>query len=93
MIGALGIPLVEKPGFEADDVIATLACEAAAAGIETFLVTRDKDFMQLLGSSIRMYDLKRGTADPEILGAEGAVARQAVAEKRVRSAFPRASGS
>jgi DNA polymerase-1 len=75
LIVALGVPLLEKPGFEADDVIATLARQADEAGMVAYLVTRDKDFLQVLSPRVRMYDLKRGAADPEILGPDAAVAR------------------
>src|SRR5690606_31922468 len=44
----LGIPILEKVGFEADDIIGTLACEAAAKGIEAVIVSGDKDFAQLV---------------------------------------------
>ena len=72
LVVALGIPLLEKPGFEADDVIGTLAKRAASDGGDVFLVSRDKDFMQLLGDRIRMFDLGRGIGDAEIMGPEAA---------------------
>ncbi|MBN2490586.1 MAG: DNA polymerase I [Planctomycetes bacterium] len=83
LVAALGVAVVEKPGFEADDVIATLARQAAAAGMDACLVAGDKDFMQLLGPRIRMYDLKRGAGNPEILGPEAAVARFGVPPDQV----------
>lgn len=51
---ALGVPIVQVPGFEADDVMATMARSAAQQKIEVFLVTGDKDLMQLVGPRIRM---------------------------------------
>ena len=83
LISALGIPRVEKPGFEADDIIGTLAVRAAKEGMDTFLVSRDKDFMQLLGPHIRMYDFKRGMAEAEVLGPEAALRRFGVGPDKV----------
>ncbi|MCD6308453.1 MAG: DNA polymerase I, partial [Candidatus Latescibacteria bacterium] len=54
-VDALGIVSLEVEGFEADDVIGTLAVGGAKEGFDVFMVTGDKDFMQLVGESIRMY--------------------------------------
>jgi DNA polymerase-1 len=51
-----GIPIFVKPGFEADDVIATLAKRLCDKGFETFLVSNDKDLRQLLNDCTKMYD-------------------------------------
>ncbi len=53
---AMGVPIFTSEGFEADDVIGTLAKKAAAAGFETAIVTGDKDFFQLVGDGIRVYN-------------------------------------
>jgi len=55
---ALGVPVLTLPGFEADDVIGTLASQARAAGFDVALVTGDKDFFQLVGDGIRVYNPK-----------------------------------
>lgn len=52
--GALGLPVVEVPGVEADDVMATLARRGAADGFEVVLVTSDKDMLQLVGDHVRL---------------------------------------
>ncbi len=69
---ALGIPLLEIKGVEADDVIATLAVRARAAGMRAFILSSDKDLMQLVddpgpdGGCIRLYDgMKRRLVGPE----------------------------
>src|SRR6185295_10270739 len=49
---AFGLPMLEVPGFEADDVIATLAHQAVAAGYKVVVVTGDKDFLQLVSGDI-----------------------------------------
>ncbi len=68
---ALNIPVVEKPGFEADDVIGTLAKRAQNQGFESYLVSGDKDFMQLVDKHIRLYNPKRAGEAVEILDEAG----------------------
>ena len=53
---ALGVPILTSERYEADDVIGTLAVKAAAAGFEVAIVTMDKDFFQLVGGGIRVYN-------------------------------------
>ena len=53
---ALDVPVLEEIGVEADDVIATLARRARAEGYEVVIVTGDKDFAQLVGDGIELYD-------------------------------------
>ncbi|MFA5096692.1 MAG: DNA polymerase I [Candidatus Omnitrophota bacterium] len=54
-ISGYGIKILEKPGFEADDIIATLAHAARAKGIHTVIVTSDKDMLQLVGKDIEVF--------------------------------------
>ncbi|MDG5816564.1 DNA polymerase I [Chitinispirillales bacterium ANBcel5] len=54
LIAALNLPLVKKEGLEADDLIAILTNHAVAEGFEVFLVTKDKDLMQLVGPQVKM---------------------------------------
>lgn len=49
------IPILELPGFEADDVIGTLSTKAAAAGFDVVIVTADKDMLQLVGPRVRVF--------------------------------------
>jgi len=60
LLHALGVPLVEVPGYEADDVIGTLATRAAAAGMQAVIVSGDKDFYQLIGPGIVLLNPGRG---------------------------------
>src|SRR3979411_958123 len=53
---ALGVPILPSERYEADDVIGTLAIKAVAAGFEVAIVTMDKDFYQLVGDGIRVYN-------------------------------------
>ena len=51
---AMRLPILEYPGYEADDVIGTLARQAAERDLEVFIITSDKDMMQLVGSRVRV---------------------------------------
>lgn len=53
---ALGVPIVTHQGFEADDVIGTLATRAAASGMDVVIVTGDKDFFQLVNDRIHVFN-------------------------------------
>jgi DNA polymerase-1 len=60
LLEAFGIPLIAIPGYEADDVIGTLASAAAARGLQTVIVSGDKDFYQLVGPGIALLNPGRG---------------------------------
>src|SRR5687767_879457 len=53
---AMGVPILTAPGYEADDVIGTVAMRARTDGFEVAIVSIDKDFFQMVGSGIRVYD-------------------------------------
>jgi DNA polymerase-1 len=55
LLEAYKIPVIEKPGFEADDVIGTLAKKASQKGFTTYMMTPDKDYAQLVSDNIFMY--------------------------------------
>src|SRR6185503_1648893 len=59
IVAALRLPVIERPGVEADDVIGTLARQASAAGLETIIVTGDKDMMQLVDERTTLLDSMR----------------------------------
>ncbi len=61
IVQALGLPILRVPGVEADDVIGTLATQAAAAGIDVTISTGDKDFAQLVGPHVRLVNTMSGT--------------------------------
>ncbi len=56
VVEAFGLPVVRAPGYEADDLIGTLARKAEAAGFDVVIVTGDKDMFQLLTQAVRIYD-------------------------------------
>ena len=76
---ALAIPVVEAPGFEADDVIATLATEAAARQTEVVIVTGDRDSFQLVQDPyVRVLYNKRGVSDYALYDEAGIFERTGV---------------
>ncbi|WP_111708906.1 DNA polymerase I [Lutibacter citreus] len=68
ILEAMHIPIIEKEGFEADDLIGTLSKQAEKAGFETYMVTPDKDFAQLVSENIFMYKPARMGNGIEIWG-------------------------
>jgi DNA polymerase-1 len=67
LLNAFNIPVLEYPGFEADDVIGTLARTAEKQGFETYMVTPDKDYAQLVDEHTFMLKPGRGGGDAELL--------------------------
>ena len=56
MLSAMHVPVLKLPGYEADDIIGTVARRAAAAGYEVTIVSSDKDMLQLVGDGVSMLD-------------------------------------
>ncbi|MHC4859244.1 MAG: DNA polymerase I [Planctomycetota bacterium] len=83
VVEAFNIPIYEMPGFEADDVLGTLARLAEAQGIETWLVTGDKDLMQLVTDRVKIYNILKAGVDLEIYGPDEVVAKFGVPAERV----------
>ena len=67
VLEAMRIPILQVDGFEADDIIGTVATRFGADGIETFMLTPDKDYGQLIGPNVFMYRPRHG-GGYEILG-------------------------
>ncbi len=70
IIRAYRIPILEVAGYEADDVIGTLATEAGKQGIKTYMMTPDKDYGQLVTDNVFMYRPKYGDKEFEVMGVE-----------------------
>ena len=68
LFDAMNIPVIRNPGYEADDIIGTLAHEAAKEGFRTWMVTPDKDYHQLVGENTQIYKPGRRGADFEVMG-------------------------
>jgi DNA polymerase-1 len=83
LVETLHIPLIDAPGFEADDVLATLATRAAARGDDVFIVTGDRDTYQLVEDPhIRVIYNKRGVTDYANYDEAGIEARTGVTPAR-----------
>jgi DNA polymerase-1 len=72
---AFGIPVLAVDGYEADDVIGTLATQAEPAGFTTYMVTPDKDFGQLVSERVLIYKPGLKGEAPEVLGVPEILAR------------------
>ena len=59
VVDALNIPLLSIPGFEADDILATVAEHAKSKGIKVYLVTSDKDCRQLIDDNVTLYNIRK----------------------------------
>ena len=71
IIQALNIPIVEVPGYEADDVLGTLSRQAAAQGLETLIVTGDTDTFQLIDQHTRVLTSRRQFSETVIYDEQG----------------------
>ncbi len=75
IIEAFHIPILIKPGYEADDIIGTIAKRAEKEGFTTYMMTPDKDFAQLVSDHIFMYKPGRGGKPAEIWGVPEVLAK------------------
>ena len=82
-IDALNIPRIEIDGFEADDVIGTIAKQAQSENLDVYLVSGDKDFMQLVDDHIKLYSPKRAGEAVEILDAAGVEEKVGVPPEKI----------
>jgi DNA polymerase I len=78
LCAAMRIPVLAMDGYEADDIIGTLAKQAEEAGFETWMVTPDKDFGQLVSDRIKIHKPGRGGDEAEVLGVAEVLARWGV---------------
>ncbi len=67
-VEAMRIPMLTLPGYEADDIIGTLAKRAEKAGFECYIYTGDKDFMQIVSDRVKIYNAFKKGGEPEVLG-------------------------
>lgn len=79
VVKAFNVPVLELDGYEADDIMGTLARRAEAEKIDTYLVTSDKDFMQLVSNRIKIYRPGKFGNEDEIVGEEGVMEKFGVA--------------
>ena len=77
ILEAYRIPVLEVEGFEADDVIGTLATKAGMNGIETYMLTPDKDYGQLVGNNVYMYR-PRHNGGYEVMGTQEVIEKYGI---------------
>ncbi|MCH7760185.1 DNA polymerase I [candidate division TA06 bacterium] len=85
--GALGISIIELDGFEADDVMGTLAQKAKTKGMAIILVSGDKDFLQLVNDGVKVYNPGRGGKGEGFYGREEVLEKYGVPPERVPDLF------
>ena len=78
VLEAMNIPVLQADGFEADDVIGTLATEAGRQGIDTYMLTPDKDYGQLIGPNVKMYRPRHG-GGYDVIGEREVAAKYGIA--------------
>ena len=77
ILKAWNIPILEAEGYEADDVIGTLATKASEQGIDTYMLTPDKDYGQLVRENVKIYRPRHG-GGYEVMGPEEVKAKYAI---------------
>lgn len=82
ILDAYRIPILEVDGYEADDVIGTIATQSGKEGVETYMLTPDKDYGQLVTEHVYMYRPKYGDAGYEILGEKEIEAKYGISSTR-----------
>ncbi len=84
VVNALNVPIIELEGYEADDVLATLAKRAELENYDVYLVTIDKDLMQMVSGKIKMYAMGRGGSNgTEIYGPDEVKNKMGVGPERI----------
>lgn len=78
VLEAMNIPVLQADGFEADDVIGTLATEAGRQGIDTYMLTPDKDYGQLIGPNVKMFRPRHG-GGYDVIGEKEVAAKYGIA--------------
>jgi DNA polymerase-1 len=82
-VGKSGLRTVALAGYEADDVMATLAMQAKAKGMKVYIVTRDKDMMQLVDDQIFLFELGKNNQGSDIMGAKEVKAKMGVPPEKI----------
>lgn len=80
---AMGVPVIELPGYEADDLIGTIARKAARSKLPVFIVSGDKDFTQLVEPFVRLYNPGKRDTPSEIIDAEGVRNRYGIGPEQI----------
>jgi DNA polymerase-1 len=78
LLQAFGWPLYELDDYEADDIMGTLAVQAAAKSIDTMLITSDMDMLQLVNDKVKVFALKKGLSNIELYSPESFTAKYGI---------------
>lgn len=78
LLDAFGWPLYELDDYEADDIMGTLAVQAAEQGLDTLLVTSDMDMLQLINGHVKVYALKTGLSNIELYSPQSFTAKYGI---------------
>src|SRR5262245_42570557 len=80
---ALGVKFIALPGCEADDLVASIAVKGAAQVLSVWIVTGDKDFLQLVNDRIKVYQLSKPSASAAVIDRAGVIDKFGVPPERV----------
>ncbi|HVB75026.1 MAG TPA: DNA polymerase I [Ktedonobacteraceae bacterium] len=83
VVEAFGIPVYEKDGYEADDVIGTLSVQATQMGVDTIILTGDMDTLQLINEHVKVKIAKRGISDVTEYGIQQVIDRYGLPPARL----------
>jgi DNA polymerase-1 len=83
VLEAMRVPMIGIPGFEADDVIGTLACRAAGEGWDALIVTADKDALQLVNDRVHVLANKKGITETITYDRQAVIDRFGVAPEQI----------
>ncbi len=83
VVKALNIPIIEKQGFEADDIIGTLSQKASKEKLETVIVTGDLDVLQLIDDRTKVFTLRKGIRDTIIYDANAVFDRYGLSPEQI----------
>src|SRR5712692_10604170 len=83
IVEAFGIPIYEKDGFEADDVLGTLSVQATQQGVDTIIFTGDMDTLQLVNKHVKVMTAKRGITEVAEYDEEAVKARYGMTPQQI----------
>jgi len=83
VFNAFGVPVIELPGYEADDIIGTLSVKSTKEKIEAIIVTGDQDSMQLVDENVKVFMLKRGIKDTVTMGVSDVVEKYRLTPEQI----------
>ena len=83
LLDGMNIPVLRKPGYEADDIIGTVTESVLDKNIESFIVSGDKDFMQLINDKIFLYTPGKRNSTPDIYDKDGVIKKWGLPPEKI----------